>query len=213
MNFCNCHTHTSKNPDWEIFSACFDDHLTNFHSIGVHPWEIEASESEKIEDELLLHLTNKTVAIGEIGLDRLKGPDLALQQAVFEKQIDFSEKVALPVILHCVKGWNELIAVKRKKNPKQTWIYHGFNKVNLLEEVLKEKVVISIGTAILANEKLQNVVAQIPNDMLLLESDDSDLPIEKVYEKVAEIKGITLVLLREIIEQNCKRIFPKWHIG
>ncbi|MFA7274698.1 MAG: TatD family hydrolase [Crocinitomicaceae bacterium] len=213
MNFCNCHTHTSTNPDWEILSPDFIDLPTHFHSIGIHPWKVNEINREQLEDVLLAHTTDKTVAIGEIGLDRLKGPDLDLQIAVFEKQIDFSEKVALPVILHCVKAWNELIVVKRKKNPKQTWIYHGFNKANLLEEVLKEHVVISIGTAIFENAKLQNVVAKIPNEMLLLETDDSAISIEKVYEKVAEIKGITLVLLREIIEQNCKRIFPKWHIG
>ncbi len=213
MNLCNCHTHSSKNPTWEIFSTSPVKFVDTVHSVGVHPWNSGEKAVVELIQSMHAFINKNTVAIGEIGLDRLKGPDFDIQLKIFFQQIEISEKVELPVILHCVKSWNEIAAAKRKINPKQTWIFHGFSKANLMREVLKENVVISIGSAILSNLKLQNALNFIPNDSLLLETDESEIPIHEIYQKVAQLKGITLVSLQKIIEQNCKRIFPKWQIG
>ena len=53
------------------------------------------------------------IALGEIGLDKLKGPSMEVQLAVFKEQIALSEKLELPVIIHCVRAWNELVLVKK----------------------------------------------------------------------------------------------------
>jgi TatD DNase family protein len=213
MNLFNCHTHKAKNRNFEIISVGLEENISTFHSLGVHPWKAHLINSAFLENKVLHRLTDKTLAIGEIGLDRIKGPNLDLQIDVFIQQIDISEREKLPVIIHCVKAWNELAMIKRKLEPEQIWIFHGFAKANLMEEVLREKMIISIGGDIFTNLKLQKIIPNIPNDCLLLETDDRAIPIEKVYEKVAQLKGISLVLLTEIIEQNFKRIFPKWHIG
>ncbi len=213
MNLFNCHTHKSKNRDYEIISVALEENISTFHSIGVHPWKAHLTNIEFVENKLLHRITDKTLAIGEIGLDRIQGPNLELQIDMFIQQVEISENEKLPVIIHCVKAWNELAIIKRKLDPTQTWIFHGFSKANLLEEVLREGMVVSIGTDIFTNLKLQKIVAKIPNDRLLLETDDKLIPIEDIYKKVAELRGISFVLLTEIIEQNFKRIFPKWHIG
>ncbi len=213
MNLFNCHTHFSKNKLLEIQSISPDETASSFHSLGIHPWKAHTLPEEKIEDAILKKLSVSTLAIGEIGLDRLKGPNLERQISVFIQQIEIAEAEKLPVILHCVKTWNEISLVKRKLNPAQAWIYHGFAKANLVDVVLQENVIISLGADVLTNKKLQKVVYRIPNNMLLLETDESKISIDKIYEKVAELKGISLLHLAEIIEKNVKRIFPKWQIG
>jgi len=50
----------------------------------------------------------KCLAIGQIELDKLKDLEISLQKAVFIQQITISEEMAMPVILHCVRTWNEL---------------------------------------------------------------------------------------------------------
>lgn len=213
MNLYNCHTHIARNPELEIFSSFPGQRSTTFHSIGIHPWKVTEKQATKELQILNNSINSKTLALGEIGLDKLTGPALKIQKDVFKKQIEISEKEKLPVILHCVKSWNEISSLKRELNPKQIWIFHGFNKANILMDVLKENVMISIGAAILNNIKLQHTISEIPNNMLLLETDNSEIQIEVIYEKVAQLKGITLLLLTEIIDQNFKRIFPKWQIG
>ncbi len=181
-------------------------------SFGIHPWNTSEIEDNFINFEKEISLI-KCLAIGEIGLDKLKGPTIDVQKKVFLKQIEISEKYELPIILHCVKSWNEISEIKKILNPIQSWIYHGFNKAGIVSEVIKSDIYISIGSSIFTNIKLQKIVNLIPNDKLFLETDDSNLDIFEIYKKVSEIKKIPLSELEQIIEQNFKRVFRKWQSG
>ena len=66
---------------------------------------------------------------------------------------------------------------------------------------------------VLTNFKLQASIHLIPNSQLLLETDESEVNIFKVYQKISEIKKISLRELQEIIEENFKNTFLKWSIG
>ena len=209
MHF-NSHTHLSHDPPHEIVNAPINSNLTSYYSIGIHPWNANLNDLEKVKQKLG---EKNCLALGEAGLDKLKGPDLDLQKTCFIEQVHLSEELGLPIIVHCVKAWNELRAIKRVLKPKQTWIYHGFSKANLIEEVVQEGLMISIGAAILTNKKLQDKIAWLPLDLILLETDDSDLSIERIYEKVSELKDIPLLRLEKQIEENFKRVFTKWKIG
>ena len=72
---------------------------------------------------------------------------------------------------------------------------------------------ISIGASILSNSKLQEVILTIPNGQLLLETDDSEINIFEIYQKVSEIKKISLPELQGIILNNFQNTFTKWSIG
>ena len=181
-------------------------------SFGIHPWNTSEIEDNFLNFEKEISLI-KCLAIGEIGLDKLNGPTIDVQKKVFLKQIEISEKYELPIILHCVKSWNEISEIRKLLNPIQSWIYHGFNKAGIINEVLKSDIYVSIGSSIFTNIKLQEIVNLIPNDKLFLETDDSNLDIFDIYKKVSEIKKIPLSELEEIIEQNFKRVFRKWQSG
>lgn len=193
-------------------SNILDDFDTFFFSIGIHPWHANLIEDNFLKIEQNASKKN-CLAIGEIGLDKLKGPSLEIQKEVFTKQILISENLEPPVVLHCVKTWNEMSEIKSKLKPKQTWIFHGFNKVPILKSVLEHDVMISIGSSIFRNIKLQEALILISDDKLLLETDDASIDIFEIYKKVSEIKEISLQVLEKIIEENFKRTFKKWQIG
>ena len=197
-------TIVNKSDSNVVESDCF--------SFGIHPWDAAEIEDNflNLEKEIV---SKKCLVIGEIGLDKLKGASFEIQKKVFTKQIEISEKFELPILLHCVKSWNEILEIKKVVNPNQNWIFHGFNKVGILKEVIKSDIYISIGSSILSNSKLQEIVNFIPNDRLFLETDDSNLDIFEIYKKVSEIKKIPLSELEQIIEQNFKRVFRKWQSG
>jgi TatD DNase family protein len=206
------HTHYLTGQQIEVVSRTFGDPLENYFSFGIHPWEAEQWGSKV--SEIRLNANNKKcLALGEIDLDKLKGPELALQKEIFIQQVAISEEIDLPVILHCVRSWNELKQLKRNLNPKQQWIFHGFTKVSILDEVLQEGLMISIGAAILKNQQLQDKLKTIPLDQLFLETDDSDIAISLIYTKVSELLNLPLFKVEAQIEANFKRIFTKWTIG
>jgi len=202
----NIHTHYKRADSIEIVNCSEIFDLPSYYSFGIHPWDSEnkglkISEIERnLQDKFML-------AIGEIGLDKIKGPSLEIQKSCFIDQVLIAEKIKRPVIIHCVKAWNEIAAIKKQLQPKQTWIFHGFNKVPILESVLAEGLMISIGEAIFNNTKLQMALQKIPNDQLFLETDDSEITILEIYKKVSTLKNLSLSELEEIIENNFKRIF------
>ncbi len=204
----NIHTHRSTGRQIEVVNRTFEDLVPEYFSFGIHPWEIELWE-EKINEMSQVLSEENCLAVGEIGLDKLKGPNLVRQMTIFKQQIQLAEQHKLPVILHCVKAWNELKNLKRELKPKQPWIFHGFSKASLTKEVLNERIYISLGQAILTSLSLQNALINIPLDRLFLETDDASCTIEEIYQKVSELKNIPLSELEKQLEENFKLVFTK----
>jgi TatD DNase family protein len=180
---------------------------------GIHPWsenELTTSDLEQLER---LAKYPRCVAIGEIGLDKTNGLALEKQRHTFITQLSIAEKYNLPVILHCVKYWNELLQVKSSLKPRSTWIIHGFSKASQLENLLKIGCFVSIGSQILTNRSLQLVIQKVPVDRLFLETDNADHTNDEIYEKVALLKGLELEALENQLEINIRTIFTKWTIG
>ena len=209
MVFYNCHTHISKHPESEIYNAGTDFDLTIPHSWGIHPW----NEEDYNKAHEMPTLNKHCVAIGEVGLDKLKGGNLSEQIKVFEQQIEWSETLKLPVIIHCVKAWNEIQQIKRSLQPKQKWVYHGLSKHAILPQILDEGLLVSLGSNILNHPHLERFIKDIPDDCLLLETDTSDTSIKWLYEHLAEIKKISLSEFRKSITQNFEQTFQKWQTG
>ena len=208
--FINTHSHVFDQENIILFQGKIGLR-DKWFSFGVHPCDANISETSPI---FLDHIKMPNcLALGEIGLDKLKGPDLETQIKVFEQQITLSESLELPVIIHCVKAWNELKLIKRRLNPSQKWIFYGFSKTNILEDVLSEGLFVSFGAAILRNPKLMEASTNVPLEKLFLETDDSTISIEIIYSEFAKAKQITLQELKEIQFSNFKRVFKKWKSG
>lgn len=190
MTFFDVHTHTISS-DEKVFSILNRyPNSTDFSqpfSIGIHPWFIntENLENELVVVEEKLQLQN-CYAIGECGLDKVVKTDFELQKTVFKQQIILSEKYKKPLIIHCVKAFQEIIELRKELKPKQIWILHGFNKNGqVAHSLLKNGFILSIGSAIINNKKLQEVILHISLDYILLETDDSEFDIQEVYQKIA----------------------------
>jgi TatD DNase family protein len=144
-------------------------------------------------------------AIGECGLDSLVPIDQKVQEEVFLKQINISNEVKKPVIIHCVRKFYEVISFKKKA--EQPMIIHGFNKKQkIAEDLLANNFYLSFGKAVLYNLSLQNILKNTPLDKFFLETDNEDFKIEELYRKVSEIKEISLEDLNEQILENLHTI-------
>ena len=208
MDFFNIHTHIAKHPANEILSADVSSFSAigknEFLSVGIHPWYLDDAENQL--DLLRKAIENKqVVAIGECGLDKLKGPSMDLQTTVFKKQIALSEEYHLPMIIHCVKAYNELIQIKKSTHPHQPWIIHGFRgKEALAKECILHGFHLSFGAYY-----QEDALRAVPVEKLFVETDESDMTIEEIYLRIAHTRGIELEELTESIKKNVERVFFK----
>ncbi len=177
---------------------------------GIHPREIGASFDETriaALEELLPRA--KAVAVGECGLDRLAEAPLELQTRVFKAQAAIAERLKLPLAIHCVKAFPELIAAKNELKPKSQWFIHGFRGGHeTAQALLGHGFMLSFGAALLnPAPELHACFRQTQEASLLLETDESPHSIEEVYAKAAELRGASLYALKESVFENFSRVF------
>ncbi|CAM1373297.1 TatD family hydrolase [Tenacibaculum xiamenense] len=214
MMFFDVHTHHFE-PQKNIVSIINqypkDNSIDSFFSVGIHPWYIPKSESElKFEFDLLrekLKLKN-CLAIGECGLDKLSETNYEIQKKVFKKHVELSEHAKKPLIIHCVKAYNDIIVLKKQLKPQQAWILHGFNKsLQTAQDLVKNNIYISLGNALIKNRKLQTVANEIDFSKILLETDNSEESISNIYNTFASIKNESIELVIKQINKNFNKIF------
>jgi TatD DNase family protein len=178
-------------------------------SLGLHPWFLTKENFDFDFNEITQLIDNQQVVmIGECGLDKLKGADLAFQSDAFAAQTRLAESYGKPVVIHCVKAYNELILLKKKLKPKVPWVVHGFNQnEQILKELLKNDFFISIGAQILRSPtNASKCLPLIPLDKLFFETDETQLPIKHVYKAAGKLLDLDLVVLQEKIYKNFQNI-------
>ena len=205
MNFFNFHHHNSF-YHYGIYNLNSKETLPEIYfSIGIHPKDVDENWQESIEKIKEISLQKNCLAIGECGLDALIEIDENLQKKGFEAQILWANEINKPVIIHCVKRFQELIPFQ--KLAKVPLIIHGFNKKkSVADEMLKHGFYLSFGKSVLHNLSLQTIVEDFPLEKMFLETDDADFEIAELYKKVAELKEISVEKLQKKIENNLENV-------
>lgn len=188
MKLLNFHTH---HPEQENEKAI----LQGRDSWGIHPWNATQEQANEYPPKEIR-------AIGECGLDCLCTTPYDLQMQLFKKQISLSEQLQKPLIIHCVKAYNEMLHLHREFDPKQAWIIHGFRgKPQQMHTLLKEGFHLSFGF----RHNIQSLL-QCPIERLFLETDDTTLSIASLYEKVAHLRHTHIEELSQKMSENFERI-------
>lgn len=167
-------------------------------SVGLHPWHINKYNLTTCTDLLMdaVHLNN-VFAVGEIGIDRAIDVPVSTQIQYFEAQLNIARAVQKPAIIHAVKSYSDLIPFLKKT--KVPFIFHGFTgNIQQAKEILKFNAYLSFGKSIL-DEKYREVLAQIPNDRFLLETDVAKAGINQIYDLAATAKGLAVDELKSIV--------------
>lgn len=206
MSFIDIHTHNLPTSDdvvailniivGESFQQA--DRGDCYLSYGLHPWYVE-SASERMEQLRLLVEGDRVVAIGEAGLDRLAESTIERQLPIFIGQAELAECVSKPLIIHCVKAWDELIAIKKRMRPSQPWVIHGFRGNGVMAcQLLHQGFYLSFGR----RHNSDALRAAWP-DCLFLESDEEHINIGDLYAEVANKLNVPLVDFKGQISRNC----------
>lgn len=180
-------------------------------SIGLHPWHIQGFSFSREKLKKLCR-SQQIIGVGEIGLDRLCSSEFDLQVQLFIDQARVAEEAGLPVILHVVKAFDDLLRLKKLLKPRSTWIVHGFRgKAALTEQLLDAGLHISFGSHLLGlGDGLRESLRIMPLDRLFLETDDADMPISDIYAAAAHLLETDLQELTYFVYQNFETVFDRY---
>ena len=178
-----------------------------FFTSGLHPWHADLLSIYEIRKRLeQLVNSNSVIAIGETGIDKLKGPDLEIQLRVFREHVQIAEEKRLPVIVHSVKTHNEILKIKKETSSNVPWVIHNFNgSKQMAFDLIDNGFYLSLSYQIGNNKsRLSNYLKDLPIERLFLETDDYDIRIEELYILTSQKIGIELDVLKKQIVLNLK---------
>lgn len=204
-----------------------------FPMAGLQPEEVKAdcqAVLDAIHKALLANLksqaTVKYIAIGEVGLDFYWSREFEKEQTLaFERQIEWSIELGLPLEIHCRKAQNELIHIFRNyERELPGGVFHCFTgNAREAEAYLQfPKFMLGIGgVSTFKNSHLLEVLPEVvPLDRIVLETDSPYMaPVPhrghrnepaftvEVLRKLAQAYSVSEERLAAITSDNVKRVF------
>ena len=190
--YVNIHTH--RPADREIV----------LRTAGIHPWDADKEEVASILPQL-----DRVQAVGEIGLDRVRGAAWERQLLLFREQLRLAREHRLPVVLHCVRAFEAVMRELAECEPRAA-IFHGFiGSPEQAREALARGYYLSFGQRTFASPKTVEALRATPPTQLFLETDESPVPIGTIYVRAAEVRGETVRELQRATLENYEHLFGK----
>ncbi len=207
--FIDFHTHQAREGEHldtcEIVSS--PKVLERRFTLERHPWATASLMSEFEADVFRTQLHAPTcLGLGEIGLDKLRGQPISEQMEILRQLLWIAQEEKKSVVLHCVKAFDELIALKKEFGGIENWAIHGFNKhPALARQLVDHGFYLSINPAEIVN--INALLALIPLNKLFIETDDRMDLIKENYLCVAEALSMNLDPLKAQLVTNANVFF------
>jgi len=208
-----------------VVQALSEQHADVFCSVGVHPLDLKDSAETELDWLLTALQHERTVAIGETGLDYHYEPELAEQQkASFAVHLQAAKQTGKPVVIHTRAARADTLALLREADLANAGVLHCFTEDwDMARAALDMGYYISLsGIVTFRNaDALREVARQVPIDRLLVETDSPYLaPIPhrgkpnepqfvcEVASFLAELRGVPVESLWQQTSDNFHRLFP-----
>lgn len=191
--------------------------------LGLHPEDVKSDWQDVLV--AIKPRLSQAIAIGEVGLDFYWSREFEQEQLLaFEEQVRWSIELQLPLMIHCRKAQNEMIAIlKRYKSQLPGGVFHCFtgNELEAKELLLFDGFVLGIGgVSTFKKSHLPEVLpAVVPLERIVLETDAPYMaPVPKrgernepafvayVQKKLAEAYGVSEETVERITNDNCKKV-------
>jgi len=207
-------------------------HAPIFAAVGIHPNSTADFSPEQLAVVRALAAREKVVAVGEIGLDyyRERSPK-AVQRRAFEAQLALAGELSLPVIVHNRQADDDVLALL------ETWVgglnngplkerpgvLHSFSApFHVAERALASGFYIGVTGPVTYKkaDELRHIVARLPVDRLLIETDGPFLAphphrgernepayVRHIADRIAALRLIDLETVAAQTTANARRLF------
>ncbi len=158
---------------WDRVRTVARQHQLPF-ALGVHPWWPNARAMDRLPGTL-----EGACAIGETGLDHLRGRDAAartLQRRLLDAHLALAVERDLPVLLHHVRATRQVLDAVAASGLRHG-VLHAFVRGDVAR-ALDLGLHLSFGTDVVRSSRALWAATQVPLDRILFESDAPDRPVE-----------------------------------
>ena len=222
-----------------ILDLCSQYPGTLYPMVGLHPEEVHADWRDVLQEIHQLLPTSggavggRLIAIGEVGLDFYWSREFEQEQLLaFEEQVRWSVETRLPLMIHCRKAQNEMVAIlKRYKDDLPGGVFHCFtgNEIEAQQLLQFPRFILGIGGVSTFKKShlpetlagnVQSSMFNVPPDRIVLETDSpymAPVPhrgqrnepafVVHVLQRLAQAYGISEEELAEHTNENVKRVF------
>ncbi len=194
-------------------------------TVGVHPHDVAGLSEARLDELVELARSERVVAWGEIGLDyfRDRSPRQD-QRRWFREQLVRAREAGLPVVIHDREAHADTLRILREElRDGLRGVFHCFSGDEAMaREVVRMGFYLSVpGTVTYPrNERLRRVVASVPLERVLLETDCPFLspqpvrgrPNEPAHlihtaREVARVRGLAVEDVARITARACRELF------
>lgn len=199
-------------------------------ALGVYPLDALVLSDKEFDEKIAFIRKNKDkiVAVGEVGMDfhEEKYDDAEKAEKSMKKQaenlkkfIKLANELNKPIIVHSRKAEKEVIELLEKEKAKKVIMHCFSGNFKLVQRIVDNGWSLTIPTSVTRSEHFQKIIALAPMEQLLGETDSPYLHPDKTknnnepanvivsYEKIAEIKKISLQDVEKQLEKNYKKLF------
>lgn len=216
---------TVHRDSWADIERLCARHPEALPAYGLHPIYLERHRPEHVAELTRWLADHPAVAVGEIGLDYfLEDLDRERQRQYFEEQLRVARELDLPVIVHARRAVDEVTSTLRRIG-KLRGVVHSFaGSEQQAEQLWRLGFHLGIGGPVTYEraQRLRRIVAHMPIEHLLLETDAPDQPgadhrgqrnepahIREVLRVVAELRGESEESVAAATTANAARLFRR----
>jgi TatD DNase family protein len=190
---------------------------------GLHPMYLASHRPEHLDELREWIGRERPVAVGECGLDFfVEGLDAGAQQVYFESQLQLAREFDLPVVVHARRAVEAAIAAIRKIGGLRGVVHSFSGSAEQAAQLHKLGFLLGLGGPVTYDRanRLRTLVAAMPLEQLLLETDAPDQPgaghrgernepayLPEVLDVVAELRGMGREELAAATTANAERLF------
>ena len=192
--------------------------------LGLHPEDVKADWREVLA--AIKPSLQDVIAVGEVGLDFYWSREFEKEQLeAFEEQVRWSVELQKPLMIHCRKAQNEMVAILKKYQKELCGgVFHCFtgNEQEAAELLQFERFVLGIGgVSTFKKSHLPEVLpAVVPLERIVLETDApymAPVPmrgqrnepafVAYVLKQLAAAYGVSEEEIAQQTNNNCRKLF------
>ena len=193
--------------------------------VGFHPENLDGIDEKTLYEVLNLSSHPKVVGIGEIGLDYHWEKDPTkreIQKEFFIKQIEYANKVGLPISVHNREAFQDTLNILKEHKPIGGVMHCYAGSVENIHDIINLNMYIGLGGPVtFKNAKTpKEVAAEVPLERLVLETDSPYLSphplrgtvnepsnIILIADEIANLRNMSKKHLLEVVYDNSCKLF------
>jgi TatD DNase family protein len=208
---------------WKQLAEVCATHEGLFPAYGLHPMFLDRHDPRHLDDLVEIIAREQPLAVGECGLDfHVEGLDRDRQYVYFTRQLEIARDHELPVIVHARRAFDEVTACFRRIGNLRGVVHSFSGSAQQASALWKLGFSLGIGGPVTypRARRLRQIVAGMPLEFLLLETDSPDQPLHghqgqrneparlaEVLKVVAELRNQSESEIAEATSKNARRLF------